>query len=67
MLKKVITTLVTAAILTVLCSASAPKAEAQVVYCSACCDGFGNIRCTGGLAPCGGSCFCWGQGYGIAC
>jgi hypothetical protein len=67
MIKKTVTALITAVVLTVLGSATAPPAQAQIVYCTACCDSFGNIRCTGGLVACGYSCFCAGQGYGVAC
>jgi hypothetical protein len=42
--------------------------EAQVPMCGACCDSFGNVRCTGFVMPCGGACTCAGiPGYGYAC
>ena len=46
-----------------------PIAQAQVVYGSYCCDGYGNHRCVinNGPLPVGGGCFCYGQGSGYVC
>jgi hypothetical protein len=67
MFKRIITIAITAAIVTVLFSTSAPKAEAQVAYCSYCCDAYGVARCSGPAIPCGFSCVCYGLGSGYAC
>jgi hypothetical protein len=33
-----------------------------------CCDGYGNRRCVlENAVPAGNSCFCFNQGYGVAC
>ena len=51
----------------VVAVALAPRAEAQVVVCGYCCDATGAVRCSINLTPCGGGCFCYGQGNGYAC
>ena len=43
------------------------EADAQVVLGAYCCDGGGVRRCVIGLTPIGNACFCYGQGWGVAC
>jgi hypothetical protein len=44
-----------------------PKPE-QVIYTRKCCDGGGTVRCIiDNWVPVGSGCFCYGQGYGVAC
>ena len=56
-----------AVILGIMVIAPEHKAEAQVVT-RQCCDANGVVRCMLiNWTPVGNSCFCYGQGYGVAC
>lgn len=64
-MKKLVSFIIAAMTVALMASTQA-RAEGQLaVYC---CDGYGVHRCVlENPVPPGNSCFCFGQGYGIAC
>jgi hypothetical protein len=67
MLKKIVTVAIATFIVTVLYSASAPSAAAQV-YCNECCDSSGPRCYLTNPLLCNSGCFCYGLlGSGYAC
>jgi hypothetical protein len=65
-MKRIVPFVLAAVLATALGTTAAPSADAQIVYCNACCTPYGACAMVN-VVPCGNACVCPGPAYGSAC